>query len=143
MLNDVRRLATLRRVFQAALLLLLGLSLGARRAEAGCHVADPPRILGMLLDRIEGVTIPVEAIAVLPVDARVESQPCRGEIPVSSTESVSIPATYAVLAFQDTPIHTRSRFLALSRVEDSSLDRDCRLDRPPRGRLLVGWVTLR
>jgi hypothetical protein len=133
MLNDVRRPATPRRVFPAALLLVLGLGIGAHQAEAGCHVADPPRILGTLLDQIEGVAVPDQVVAVLPADVQVESQPCRGEIPVSSTESVSIPATYAVHAFQHTPIHTGGRFLRSSRVEVSSQDRDCRLDRPPRG----------
>jgi hypothetical protein len=132
MLNDVRRPATLRRVFQAALLLLLGLGIGARRVEAGCHVSDPPRILGTLLDQIEGVAVPDQVVAVLPGRVQVESQPCRGEIPVSSIESVSIPATYAVVAFQHTPIHTGGRFLRSSRADVSSLDRDCRLDRPPR-----------
>jgi hypothetical protein len=137
-LNDVRRSATLRPVFLSVLLLLLGLSAGARRAEAGCHVADPPRILGTLLDQIEGLAVPVEVKPILPGDARVESQPCRGEIPVSSTETLSAPATYAVLAFQNTPIHTGSRFQASSRVEVRPFDRDSRLDRPPRGFLCVG-----
>jgi hypothetical protein len=132
-LNDVRRSAIFRCVLLGALLLLLGLGIGARRAEAGCHVADPPRILGTLLDQIEGVAVPDQVVAVRPGNVRVESQPCRGEIPVSSTESVSIPAMYAVIAFQNTPIHTGGRFLRSSRVDVSSLDRDYRLDRPPRG----------
>jgi hypothetical protein len=139
-LNDVRRSAIFRRLLLNVLLLLLGLGAGARQAEAGCHVADPPRILGTLLDQIEGLAVAVEVKAILPGDVRVESQPCRGEIPVRSTESLSTPATYAVVAFQNTPIHTGSRFQATSRAEVRPLDRDSRLDRPPRSRYFVGWV---
>jgi hypothetical protein len=129
----VRRSAILRCILFNALLLVLGLGASARRAEAGCHVADPPKILGTLLDRIEGVNVPVETVAVPPGDARFDAKPCRGEIPVSSTESISIPATYAVLAFMNATIPASDRFRAMSGIEVIAFDRDCRLDRPPRG----------
>jgi hypothetical protein len=115
-----------------ALIVLSGLIASARRAEAGCHVADPPRILGALLDRIERPAVSPEPFPPLATRIQLEKRPCRGEIPVSTVESVSPPAASALAPFDPAMIPSSRRFAATRPVEDAPPDRPGRLDRPPR-----------
>jgi len=109
----------------------MGLGMSARPARAGCHVADAPATLGLLLDRLaEPLAKPMPAPA--PTPGQVAPAPCRDEHPAPSASPQGQGPSASLATGWELPPVLVGSFPARPAPVMIAQSRPGRVERPPR-----------